>query len=74
MQELDTKIAPYTLMHTLIQSQIVCESGEMYKDSKSDDVYITKEYQMENEVEPTSCGRDSLAPIEKTKLRIKEAP
>ena len=29
---------------------------------------------MENEVEPTSCGRDSLAPIEKTKLRIKEVP
>ena len=41
MQELDTKITPYTLGHTMIQSLIVCESGEMYKDSKCDDIYIT---------------------------------
>ena len=42
----------------------------MYKDCKSDDIYISKEYQELNEVEPVACGRDNLTPVEKTKLRI----
>lgn len=41
MEELDTKINSYTLGHTMIQSLIVCESGEMYRDNRCDDIYIT---------------------------------
>ena len=42
----------------------------MQKDCKSDDIYITQEFQLENEVEPVPIQRDNLAPVDKTKLKM----
>ena len=73
MQEVDKKITPHTIGHTINQSLKVVEEGEMRKDCRSDDIYITLEFQKLNDIEPMPVGRDNLAPVEKSKLRIKHS-
>lgn len=44
MQEVDKKITPHTIRHTIIQSLKMVEENEMVKDLRIDDKYITSEY------------------------------